>query len=383
VILFDEADCLSEGTLISFLRQLRDGYGSRNRIPFVHSVVLVGMRNIRDYKARIRSESETMGSASPFNIITKAMTLKNFTQEEISMLYGQHTNDTGQLFEDGVIELVWEQTQGQPWLVNAIAREVIIEILQLDYTQPITADMVKQAIQTIILRRDTHIDSLLERLKEERVRKVVEAIITGDYVSPSSDDFHFTCDFGLIRMTEQKTEPANPIYTEVIVRTLNYDLQCDLQQNATVYQIHRYLKNRRIDMDFLMRDFQQFWQHHSDIWIEKFEYKEAAPHLILMAFLQRVINGGGEIYREMAAGTARLDICLIYKKHKYPIELKIRYGDKYVEKGIQQTARYMDKLGCSEGWLTVFDRSTEKTWEEKLYMKKETVKGKIITIVGL
>ncbi|MDR1878413.1 MAG: ATP-binding protein, partial [Bacteroidales bacterium] len=63
------------------------------------------------------------------------------------------------------IELVWEQTQGQPWLVNAIAREVIVRILQSDYTQPITAYMVEQAIQTIILRRDTHIDSLLERLK--------------------------------------------------------------------------------------------------------------------------------------------------------------------------------------------------------------------------
>ncbi|MDR3366686.1 MAG: ATP-binding protein, partial [Prevotellaceae bacterium] len=54
VILFDEADCLSEGTLISFLRQLRDGYNNRPERPFPHSVALVGMRNIRDYKAKIR-----------------------------------------------------------------------------------------------------------------------------------------------------------------------------------------------------------------------------------------------------------------------------------------------------------------------------------------
>jgi len=91
VILFDEADCLSNGTLICFLRQLRSGYVNRFRIPFVHSVGLIGMRNIRDYKGKIREEQETLGSASPFNIVTKALTLKNFTKEEVGKLYGQHT----------------------------------------------------------------------------------------------------------------------------------------------------------------------------------------------------------------------------------------------------------------------------------------------------
>ncbi|MDR2472204.1 MAG: AAA family ATPase, partial [Tannerella sp.] len=71
VVLFDEADCLSNGTLITFLRQLRNGYIDRNEAPFAQSIALVGMRNIRDYKALIRSERETLGSASPFNIVAK------------------------------------------------------------------------------------------------------------------------------------------------------------------------------------------------------------------------------------------------------------------------------------------------------------------------
>ncbi|MDR1895342.1 MAG: ATP-binding protein, partial [Prevotellaceae bacterium] len=149
------------------------------------------------------------------------------------------------------------------------------------------------------------------------------------------------------------------------------------------YQIPRYLKNGRIDMDFLMRDFQQFWQSNSKIWKERFLYKEAAPHLILMAFLQRVVNGGGQIIREMAAGTGRLDLCLIYEGRKYPIELKIRYGNKYVENGLEQTAQYMDTLGCNEGWLAIFDRRATVKLDDKLYMRKETVDGKIVTIVGL
>jgi hypothetical protein len=99
IILFDEVDCLSEGTLISFLRQLRNGYNTRSITPFVHSVALVGMRNIRDFKAHGRPDSETLGRARPFNIAKVALTLSNFTKDEITELYGQHTADTGQVFE--------------------------------------------------------------------------------------------------------------------------------------------------------------------------------------------------------------------------------------------------------------------------------------------
>jgi hypothetical protein len=384
VILFDEADCLSEGTLITFLRQLRDGYNNRSRQAFVHSIALVGMRNIRDYKAKVRPDSETLGSASPFNIVTESLTLKNFTKEEIAELYRQHTGETGQVFEDDAIKLVWEQTQGQPWLVNAIAREVIVKILQSDYTKPVTAKLVDQAVQNIILRRDTHIDSLLERLKEERVRKVIEPIIIGeDFVGRLSDDFLYVRDLGLITETQERLGPANPIYGEVIARTLSYDLQQNLLHHHKEYQMPRYLKNGRIDVDYLMRDFQQFWRENSNIWKKRFEYKEAAPHLILMGFLQRVINGGGQIIRDMAAGTGRLDICLIYGGQKYPIEIKLNYGPKYMEKGLEQTARYMDIFGCSESWLAVFEHRSGIEWEKKIYMKKETMDGKTVTVVGL
>jgi type II secretory pathway predicted ATPase ExeA len=384
VILFDEADCLSEGTLILFLRQLRDGYNNRPERAFVQSVALVGMRNIRDYKAKVRPDSESLGSASPFNIIADAFTLQNFTKEEIIHLYRQHTDATGQIFEEDAVELVWEQTQGQPWLVNAIAYEIIIRVLQSDYTKPITAELVAEAIQTIILTRPTHIDSLLERLKEERVRRIIEPMILGKgLIDRSSDDFLYTRDLGLIRVVNSVIEPANPIYTEVIIRKLSSFTQDELREPKYPYQIPRYLKNGQIDMNYLMSDFQQFWRENSEIWEERYEYKEAAPHLVMMAFLQRVVNGGGQITREMAVGKGRLDLCLTYENRKYPIELKIRYGEKYLKEGLVQTAAYIDTCGCTEGWLVVFDRRTTVSWEDKIYLKKEAVEGKTVTVVGV
>jgi hypothetical protein len=261
--------------------------------------------------------------------------------------------------------------------VNAVAREVIVKMLQSDYTQPVTAGLVAKAVQTIILRRDTHIDSLLERLKEERVRKVIEPIIIGE--SPfdrQSDDFQYVMDLGLISHVRGELLPANPIYAEVIARTLTYNMQQQLVEYKDTYPAPHYMKGGRIDMDFLLRDFQQFWRENSDIWVTKFDYEEAAPQLILMAFLQRVINGGGQLIREMAAGAGRLDICLIYEGQKYPIELKLWRGEKSLEGGVEQILRYMDVYGATEGWLALLTgrlkpRGTRKSiWKGELSMER-------------
>ncbi|MDR0371862.1 MAG: ATP-binding protein, partial [Prevotellaceae bacterium] len=224
----------------------------------------------------------------------------------------------------------------------------------------------------------------LERLKEERVRRVIEPMILGDeFINKESDDFRYTRDLGLIRVgSDRLIRPANPIYAEVMIRRLSSEAQEALLNPKYPYQMPRYLKDGHLDMNYLMSDFQQFWRANSDIWIERTDYREAAPHLVLMAFLQRIVNGGGQVIREMASGTGRLDLCLLYKDRKYPIELKIRYGNKYLEEGLEQTARYMGLHDCNEGWMVVFDRRPSVSWKKKIYMRKETVNGKTITIVG-
>ncbi|GHT14550.1 hypothetical protein AGMMS4956_12570 [Bacteroidia bacterium] len=149
VILFDKVDCLSEETLIPFLRQLRVGYTMRFQVPFVHSIIFTGTRNICDFSTRSRPESQSLADATLFGNISKILSIKNFTQEEIMSLYRQHTTETGQIFEPEAIEMVYQQSQGQPWLVNAIACEVIEKMLQSDYSKPVTAELVDKAIQTI------------------------------------------------------------------------------------------------------------------------------------------------------------------------------------------------------------------------------------------
>jgi hypothetical protein len=385
VVFFDEADALCDQTLISFLRQLRDGYVDRPDAPFVHSLGLIGMRNIRDYRDQYRSQGKTLGSSSPFNIVTSTMTLRNFTQGEIAELYAQHTADTGQIFEEAAVELVWRQTQGQPWLVNAIAREAVQNITRDDPRQSVTADMAETAIQTLILQRGTHFDSLMARLREERIKRVVEPIIIGESgkLDPIGDDYLYAKDLGLIRDDRGKVEPANPIYGEIIIRALNWRTQQAIEEHGYPYQMPRYMKeDGTLDMEYLLRDFQVFWRENAAIWQERYDYKEAAPHLVMQAFLQRVVNGGGQITREMATGTRRVDLCIVFRNHKYPIELKIRYGEDTRDEGLKQITAYMDTLGADAGWLVLFDRRETLGWTEKLTFEKAIVDGKTVNIIG-
>ncbi len=380
VVLFDEADCLSEQTLITFLRQLRDGFVNRVRSPFPSSIALVGMRDIRDYKAKIRGDANTLGSASPFNIITKSLTLTNFTREEIAALYQQHTEETGQIFENDAIDRASYWTCGQPWLVNAIARECVEKLLDRDYSKPVTTELIDIAAENLLRRRDTHIDYLMERLKEEWVRSVVEPVIIGKELAVTYDnpDRLFCIDLGLLKEDKGFLCPSNPIYAEVIIRALSFTAQYSMQ---TMVEETPWVQDDKLDMNGLLKAFQQFWRENSEAYTQKaVQYTEAAPHLILQAFLQRAINGGGQIVREFALGKMRLDLLVIYKTGRYPIEIKLKYQLKAKDPRTQLLA-YMDRTGTKEGWLVIFDQDSSVSWEEKIRWETDTIQGKIVHTV--
>jgi hypothetical protein len=134
VVFIDEIDALRGEPLVSILRQLRDGYADRPS-GFPLSLALVGLRDVRDYK--LDPSVDASHSASPFNIKDASLTLRNFTADEVAELYAQHTADTGQVFTPVATRRAFELTDGQPWLVNALAKEITDELV-LDRTQALT-----------------------------------------------------------------------------------------------------------------------------------------------------------------------------------------------------------------------------------------------------
>jgi len=189
----------------------------------------MGLRDYRIYSSR---EKDVITGGSAFNIKAESLRMGDFTKEAVNQLYAQHTEETGQPFHDGVVDTVWELTQGQPWLVNALGREVCFSIKpNRDRTQPITYEMIMTAKENLILRQDTHLDQLINQLKLERVQNVIGPMLqsTTTDKSISSDDLKYVIDLGLVRRTDYGPQIANPIYREIIPRQLTTIIQENIQ----------------------------------------------------------------------------------------------------------------------------------------------------------
>ncbi|MEI2690504.1 MAG: hypothetical protein V9H69_12700 [Anaerolineae bacterium] len=98
VLLIDEVDALIGDTLIAVLRQLRAGYAKRPRL-FPQSVVLCGVRDVRDYRIHSSRSQEIITGGSAFNIKARSLRMDDFDRAEVQSLYAQHTAETGQPFE--------------------------------------------------------------------------------------------------------------------------------------------------------------------------------------------------------------------------------------------------------------------------------------------
>ncbi|MCC7277605.1 MAG: hypothetical protein IT487_04720 [Chromatiaceae bacterium] len=112
----------------------------------------------------------------------------------------------------------------------------------------------------------------------------------------------------------------------------------------------------------LLDAFLAFWRRHGEPLLKSAPYHEIAPHLVLMAFLHRVINGGGTLEREYAIGMGRMDLCLRYGAVTLGLELKVwRDGrpDPLAE-GLIQLDDYLAGLGLNSGWLVIFDRRSNQ-----------------------
>ncbi len=381
VLLFDEADGLVGEAMVSFLTQLRAGYIERSQTPFPDSVVLVGQRQVRDYvfTSEERRALSWLGTTSPFNITSAALTLSPFTEPEVKELLEQHTAATGQRFEPEAITRICELAQGHPWLTNALADQIVRRDVR-DRSAPITAAHVEAAKETIILERRSHIDSLVARLREPRVRRILEPMLNGERPQGDllDDDLSYVLGLGLIRVQAGMLEVANPIYREVIPRALTYSQQVTIASEPAWYV----MKDGSLDMPKLMADWQVFWRKDGHLAAEGFTYREAGPHLMLMAFLQRVINGGGRIEREYGLGRGALDLFLFWNEERHAIELKIRRDTETEQDALDQLARYLDRAGLDEGWMVLFDLRKELSWQEKLFIREVEHAGKRIRIVG-
>jgi hypothetical protein len=226
VLIIDEIDSLIGDTLISVLRQLRAGYDKRP-YSFPQSVILCGVRDVRDYRIHSSAEKTIITGGSAFNIKATSLNLGSFSQQEMIQLYEKHTQHSGQQFTEKACEKLWEYSEGQPWIVNALGYEVSFNMKDMrDRSKTIDDTHVQEAADNLIIRRETHVDQLMDKLKEERVKRIIEPIIMNADIPQNidDDDVLYAKDLGLIS-TNQQIRIANRLYQEIIPRSLTFSTE--------------------------------------------------------------------------------------------------------------------------------------------------------------
>lgn len=386
LLMLDEVDALRPEPLLSVLAQLRSGYPARLDHRFPASVGLVGLRDLRDYVVAATG-GRPLGPNSPFNIKVESYTLPAFTEAEITVLYAQHTADTGQAFAPGAVARALHWSEGQPYLVNALAQHCVDKLV-VNRELPVLAAHIDQAAEHLVHSRVTHLDNLAERLGEPRVAAIVQNVLLGDEpwnLPLASDDFLYVQDLGLITVRPDGAGPANPIYREVLLRQLSVQPQGTVP--APWWPWVR--SDGRLDVPALIDAFVHWWRRNADTlgtrWAEG--YPEAVPHLVFMGFLQRVVNGGGRIEREYASGRGRIDIVIEYAGERHVIEVKrvppVKVAlETVVDEGIAQLGGYLAQLQVREGWMIVFDQRPGRTWDERTWRREVQWEGRSLHLVG-
>ncbi|WP_207679794.1 ATP-binding protein [Desulfonema magnum] len=378
VLFIDEADSLPDELFLALLRQLRAGFEDRPH-GFPHSVALAGLR---------------LGINALLNIKTPSLLLDAFTLSETDALLNQHTAETGQIFTREAINEIFRLTRGQPWLTNTLVRETITEILKNDFTKEITPAHVARARKALVRERKTHLDNLIGKLKESPVKNVTEALISGEFLqSDRLEDLTYLQDFGLVTR-ELPIKFANPIYTEIIPEALSYCWKVSFSQEL-VYE-KKYIKNGLLDIDSLISAFQEFYRHHSEIWLERFEFCEIGRQLLFIAFLQRIVGTEAMFEYEMELGSRHLSLLLEFASERFAMELKLQRNRYSEDEGLKEIVRYLNRIGMDQGYLILFETNSQIPWEEctyrldsqipwekRIYRKEITHEGKKIIFVGM
>jgi len=196
------------------------------------------------------------------------------------------------------------------------------------------------------------------------------------------DDREYLVDLGLLRRDGAGgLVVANPIYREVLPRALAGGPQDSLPHISPTWLN----ADGTLNPAQLLDAFLAFWRRHGQPLLGSAPYHEIAPQLVLMAFLHRVINGGGTLEREYAIGSGRMDLCLCYGALTLGMELKVwRDGQSDpLAEGLVQLDGYLAGLALDWGWLILFDRRAGQPpiAERTASMEAQSPQGRRIVVV--
>jgi len=377
VLLIDEVDKSSNNQLfLNFLGMLRDKYLAQSDgedLTF-KSVILAGVHDVKSLKLKIRKDTETKLN-SPWNIAADFNVDMSFNPAEIKTMLASYAEDKDVKMDfDAMAERIHYYTSGYPFLVSKICKNIDEEEAgqNPDYNPKYwTLNDIDWSFRWLTrpMYKTTNFDDVIKNLENNNdLYGLVRAIsVEGHEISASADnpvvDLGIT--YGILAEAHGRIAISNRVYEQRIATYMQSKKELADLRKISFYHEFGYLKDDKLDMQFILSKFQEFMKEH---YSEKdTAFLEREGRLVFMSFLKPIINGKGFMWKEpVVSDERRMDIVVTYgKEQKEVIELKIWRGEEYHQEGLKQLSDYLDFQGIKNGYLLIYDFRKDKKYKSE------------------
>jgi len=391
VLMIDEVDKSSDNQIfLYFLGMLRDKYLKTQRrqdITF-HSVILVGLHDVKSLKMRIYeeypsvypysgshidSQEKTIIYNSPWNIATDFKVDMSFSTVEIGSMLQDYAATTGNSMDtQSISEKLYFWTSGYPFLVSKLCKIVDEEILINRENKKWEIIDIDKSVSILLKENNTLFESLSKNLQNNlELSSLIESVIFKNADVPFDlldPIINFAFMYGMIKKNEKDNiKIHNKIFEETMT---NYFVSINSRKNKSIFgKIHEpYIKSDgRLDMAMVLRKFQETVKekYSSRDFFKSTEFLEDEVRMMFFMFLKPIINGYGFSFKEVQTGPEkRMDVVVIFRDEKFVIELKIWRGEEYHKSGIDQLHGYMKSESINTGYMLIADKTRNKQFEE-------------------
>jgi len=381
VLIIDEYEVISTEITTPLFSSFRGLYIQRNtpNAYSPHSILLVGVRTIPNLLG---------GTQSPFNIADQ-FTVPYFTEAEARSLLIQHTEATGQIFEEEVLQGIYQQSEGQPFLVNRLGQMLTTE-MNIDVSEPITQKHLEQALFRLVNENNTHFYSMESKAALHR-SEIIDALFNfKQYYDFRGDVTRALIMYGVLRVVlddlgVEYARIANPIYQKVLIKAF-------APKNTLIRQAlngsvsHRHLVEDNLDFDSLLDSFKAFMEEYGVRLLrsEKTQQPlEISGQYLLLSYLTAALQSiGGYVTIEPLSAAGELDILALYRDQRFIVEVKVWYSQVRYEKAQEQLVGYLQAAGLPKGYLVIFDDKidTNVIVEEKGEVFELEVDGRTLRV---
>ncbi|MEA3452428.1 MAG: AAA family ATPase, partial [Bacteroidota bacterium] len=372
VLIIDEVDKASNNqAFISFLAMLRDQYlrAKRKKIPVFHSVVLIGVHDVKSLKLKIRDDDEKKLNSS-WNIAGDFNIPFTFNLKEIEVMLADYAKEHNFNMNISLLSLkIFYYSSGHPFLVSKICH-IIDEVFMHKEKRSWVIDDINKAYKYItdLGYTTTNFDDMYKNLENnDDLRNVIyKIIIEGDIFPFDIGDPVIAKDktFGLLTQNKNgKCDISNKIYE---FRIFNYFISKNktMEVQLGVYSSDKFTEGGNLNVSMILEKFQLFMKEHNSS--KDNQFLEKNGRLLLMSFLRPIVNGHGFLIKEnVGAEDRKMDLVITFNNKRYVIELKIWYGKKYLTDGIEQLCDYLDSYNLNSGHILIYNFNKNKQYEIK------------------